>query len=87
MARLSWTTRRCDSNRRPDEEGIKTYLYVRVTSWPCIPTADLMKKGLRPQSSRSVRIRIDSNRRPDEEGIKTSRSGSGSVSPKFQPQT
>ena len=39
---------RNNSNRRPDEEGIKTYLPLRrPLSWR-IPTADLMKKGLRP---------------------------------------
>ena len=36
-----------DSNRRPDEEGIKTSWSGRCNACPGIPTADLMKKGLR----------------------------------------
>ena len=39
-----------------------------------IPTADLMKKGLRPPVATVDSPPIDSNRRPDEEGIKTRRS-------------
>ena len=35
------------SNRRPDEEGIKTLMPRRMSAWRSIPTADLMKKGLR----------------------------------------
>ena len=35
------------------------------------PTADLMKKGLRPRSAGRAVGRIQSNRRPDEEGIET----------------
>ena len=59
-----------DSNRRPDEEGIKTvdeaFLVIEY-----IPTADLMKKGLRsPVISETLSL-LNSNRRPDEEGIKT----------------
>ena len=59
------------SNRRPDEEGIKT---VRGRWWGCrarIPTADLMKKGLRQIQSCHSSSESHSNRRPDEEGIKT----------------
>ena len=37
-----------DSNRRPDEEGIKTADTGRGIVAGLIPTADLMKKGLRP---------------------------------------
>ena len=36
------------SNRRPDEEGIKTLLVGAALQYQVIPTADLMKKGLRP---------------------------------------
>ena len=36
------------SNRRPDEEGIKTEQDRRGNQVDHIPTADLMKKGLRP---------------------------------------
>ena len=38
----------CYSNRRPDEEGIKTDARGRGGRGARIPTADLMKKGLRP---------------------------------------
>ena len=59
------------SNRRPDEEGIKTSGCPTLRT-PCIiPTADLMKKGLRRHTVAHVDGPIDSNRRPDEEGIKT----------------
>ena len=61
------------SNRRPDEEGIKTTCPAAGRcSKVYIPTADLMKKGLRPPPrSHLSHRRRDSNRRPDEEGIKT----------------
>ena len=59
------------SNRRPDEEGIKTGRGVPCLPPGGIPTADLMKKGLRPQQDRALYGTIHSNRRPDEEGIKT----------------
>ena len=36
-----------NSNRRPDEEGIKTTQSFGLGSLDGIPTADLMKKGLR----------------------------------------
>ena len=36
-----------NSNSRPDEEGIKTYLEKMGHPLNDIPTADLMKKGLR----------------------------------------
>ena len=36
-----------NSNRRPDEEGIKTPCPDRLFRRQLIPTADLMKKGLR----------------------------------------
>ena len=39
--------RPCYSNRRPDEEGIKTSGGPLVWVTATIPTADLMKKGLR----------------------------------------
>ena len=35
------------SNRRPDEEGIKTFMPLPPSPETPIPTADLMKKGLR----------------------------------------
>ena len=35
------------SNRRPDEEGIKTNHSSKASRKQSIPTADLMKKGLR----------------------------------------
>ena len=35
------------SNRRPDEEGIKTETGTQFPDTSSIPTADLMKKGLR----------------------------------------
>ena len=35
------------SNRRPDEEGIETCRANPSSPTPPIPTADLMKKGLR----------------------------------------
>ena len=46
---------------------------TRRTWMPCcdIPTADLMKKGLRYSGIDRDAPRPDSNRRPDEEGIKT----------------
>ena len=59
------------SNRRPDEEGIKTEPGGSVRGGLCIPTADLMKKGLRLMAGFISSTIIDSNRRPDEEGIKT----------------
>ena len=40
------------SNRRPDEEGIKTGADLLSARLAAIPTADLMKKGLRPNSYR-----------------------------------
>ena len=48
--RPRWTeapVRAGDSNRRPDEEGIKTWMLVSYSAAPAIQTADLMKKGLR----------------------------------------
>ena len=60
-----------DSNRRPDEEGIKTDLADSGDMTGLIPTADLMKKGLRRSSRAWSASRAYSNRRPDEEGIKT----------------
>ena len=38
-----------NSNRRPDEEGIKTWKNLLSERIIDIPTADLMKKGLRPR--------------------------------------
>ena len=59
------------SNRRPDEEGIKTSDTIPAPEAGIIPTADLMKKGLRLCGDvHQVFVRY-SNRRPDEEGIKT----------------
>ena len=61
-----------DSSRRPDEEGIKTSVGGRHPRCQCIPTADLMKKGLR-----HAQVGVEGTRlvtptsRPDEEGIKT----------------
>ena len=53
-----------------------------------IPTADLMKKGLRRPAGRALaRDGINSNRRPDEEGIKTGIRKMLSREPGFQPQT
>ena len=43
-----------NSNRRPDEEGIKTTSRVGFADFWNIPTADLMKKGLRPVCAASV---------------------------------
>ena len=40
-----------NSNRRPDEEGIKTVPSRHASRRRCIPTADLMKKGLRRMSA------------------------------------
>ena len=45
---------RVDSNSRPDEEGIKTQAAGHGSGRDRIPTADLMKKGLRQQ--RTARI-------------------------------
>ena len=59
------------SNRRPDEEGIKTGAVPGTMALRTIQTADLMKKGLRRASSTISISASDSNRRPDEEGIKT----------------
>ena len=60
-----------DSNSRPDEEGIKTLVAAGVQHREGIPTADLMKKGLRPGTAQDLRHGQHSNSRPDEEGIKT----------------
>ena len=60
-----------DSNRRPDEEGIKTFFGSDAPPFASIPTADLMKKGLRQQGAEEQMLICHSNRRPDEEGIKT----------------
>ena len=62
---------RRDSNRRPDEEGIKTPRENSRSLSLVIPTADLMKKGLRQWRKEMRKRKEDSNRRPDEEGIKT----------------
>ena len=59
------------SNSRPDEEGIKTIADVDVADDHEIPTADLMKKGLRHVGSGGLPHLGHSNSRPDEEGIKT----------------
>ena len=60
-----------NSNRRPDEEGIKTDRLGDRGQGSYIPTADLMKKGLRRIPVVFSVALHDSNRRPDEEGIKT----------------
>ena len=76
-----------NSNRRPDEEGIKTDSTL-ARAWPDgIPTADLMKKGLRPTTRRASATDLNSNRRPDEEGIKTLLSVVLTDVATFQPQT
>ena len=62
-----------DSNRRPDEEGIKTPTRRGISPEAQIPTADLMKKGLRLSIPYTRHVFMHSNRRPDEEGIKTGR--------------
>ena len=61
----------CNSNRRPDEEGIKTHWRRPINLEIVIPTADLMKKGLRLGRFNFAPHGVHSNRRPDEEGIKT----------------
>ena len=61
------------SDRRPDEEGIKTRKRGRLRFLFSFQTADLMKKGLRLQfATHRLPPGIVSDRRPDEEGIKTS---------------
>ena len=60
-----------DFNRRPDEEGIKTYGAVYRSGDHEISTADLMKKGLRLVHKVLNPRTGNFNRRPDEEGIKT----------------
>ena len=40
------------SDRRPDEEGIKTLKRRRLRVPPAFQTADLMKKGLRRRDAR-----------------------------------
>ena len=54
-----------------------------------IPTADLMKKGLRLKTDLAATpdTVVDSNRRPDEEGIKTNRMRNRTHMTTFQPQT
>ena len=75
------------SNRRPDEEGIETAGGVHLRHPLQIPTADLMKKGLRLFAVVIVGLKQNSNRRPDEEGIETQQHYSYSQSVGFQPQT
>ena len=75
------------SNRRPDEEGIKTHLPDRAFELSLIPTADLMKKGLRLDAIEFAVREQDSNRRPDEEGIKTLLHDLDGLLRIFQPQT
>ena len=47
-----------DSNRRPDEEGIKTDDPDSGFGTAEIPTADLMKKGLRPTTINTIVISV-----------------------------
>ena len=59
------------SNKRPDEEGIKTQSTQPLSLSRIIQTRDLMKKGLRQRQVWTTLQLINSNKRPDEEGIKT----------------
>ena len=84
---LAVPRRSFNSNRRPDEEGIKTRTGRQHRMNREIPTADLMKKGLRRRAQRESETALNSNRRPDEEGIKTGGAGRPAPQLQFQPQT
>jgi len=58
-------------NRRPDEEGIKTFYGILCHASDGVRTVDLMKKGLRRLDGHPCPGMVCQNRRPDEEGIKT----------------
>ena len=53
------------------KKGLRLIAEGCIVEMPKIPTADLMKKGLRHCGVHDKYTESDSNRRPDEEGIKT----------------
>ena len=57
------------------KKGLRRQDLVALPHAVHIPTADLMKKGLRPVMGAAVGNGLNSNRRPDEEGIKTPATG------------
>jgi len=85
--RAGWPGHSPCPNCCPDEEGIKTWTmsFMSMTSPKrfIVRIAALMKKGLRPYSSRggSSHVSKRPNCCPDEEGIKTSEGSSPTRSP------